>query len=249
MPIRFLLPFLLLLHPLLAADNAQFGQPDCSSPILDKQFFVICYDPAHKIPSWVGYALTPQEARKKTTARQGSFRPDPSLPKGSRAENSDYSGKGFDKGHMAPANDFTRSVAAMRSTFILTNAVPQRPGVNRGKWAQLEGAVHDLTAAQGATWIFTGPVFAGNSPLKSIGPDKVAVPTHTFKVVLLVRENGDKEMFAFVLPNIEKPSGTITDYTFSVNQVEKLTGLNFFNAIPSAEQSKLERAINHLPQP
>jgi DNA/RNA endonuclease G (NUC1) len=48
---------------------------------------------------------------------------------------------------MAPANDFTRSVAAMKATFVLTNAVPQKHGGNGGKWAQLEKAVHDLAAA------------------------------------------------------------------------------------------------------
>ena len=36
-------------------------------------------------------------------------------------------------------------------------------------------------------------------------------------------------------------------YTFSVNQVEKLTGLNFFNALPAAEQNRLERTIKELP--
>ena len=47
---------------------------------------------------------------------------------------------GYDKGHMAPANDFTRSIEAMRATFVLTNSVPQKHGVNGGLWAQLEAA-------------------------------------------------------------------------------------------------------------
>jgi endonuclease G len=168
------------------------------------------------------------------------------LPRGERAENADYGASGYDNGHMAPANDFTRSVEAMKATFILTNAVPQKHGVNGGKWAQLEGAVHDLAAENGTAWILSGPVFAGKTP-KTIGPHEVAVSTHTYKVVLLVRPNGEKETFAFVLPNIDKPTGTISDYTFSVNQVEKLTGLNFYDVLPVAEQNKLERAVNGLP--
>jgi DNA/RNA endonuclease G (NUC1) len=50
-----------------------------------------------------------------------------------------------------------------------------------------------------------------------------------------------------VLPNIAKPTGTIRDYTFSVNQVEKLTGLDFFGALPTAEQNRLERTVRELP--
>src|SRR5262245_59922321 len=100
---------------------------------------------------------------------------------------------------MAPANDFTRSVEAMKSTFVLTNAVPQKHGVNDGKWAQLEKAVHNLASTRGTVWIFSGPVFVGRRPVKTIGPHNVAVPTHTYKVVLCVHPDGEKEMFGFVL--------------------------------------------------
>jgi len=71
-------------------------------------------------------------------------------------------------------------------------------GVNGGEWAQLEGAVHGLAAANGTVCFFSGPVFAGKTP-KTIGPDKVAVLTHTYKVALLVGPNGNKDTFAFVL--------------------------------------------------
>jgi endonuclease G len=109
---RLTLPLLLVLAPLLAEDNLKFGQPACAEPLLDKKFFVICYERDHKVPTWVGYALTKDDALTKTTSRTGSFKADPALPRGERAENADYAGSGYDKGHMAPANDFTRSVEA-----------------------------------------------------------------------------------------------------------------------------------------
>jgi endonuclease G, mitochondrial len=242
---RFL-SLLVLLVPLLAEDNLKFGQPACAEPLLDKQYFVVCYDRAHKVPEWVGYALTTEEALSKAAGRQGSFRADSALPRGARAENADYSGSGYDKGHMAPANDFTRGVAAMKATFVLTNSVPQKHGVNGGLWAQLEADVHNLASTRGTVWVFSGPVFAGKAPVKTIGRDKVAVPTHTYKVVLCVHPDGEREMFGFVLPNVAKPSGTMSGYTFSVNQVEKLTGLDFFAALPAAEQNRLERTAKEL---
>ena len=251
MRIRLRLHLLLLfplLLPLLAEDNLKFGEPACAGPVLDKKFFVVCYDPAHKIPAWVGYALTKEDSLKKATSRQGSFHADAALERGQRAENADYSHSGYDKGHMAPANDFTRSVEAMKSTFVLTNAVPQKHGLNGGQWAQLEKAVHELASARGTVWVFSGPVFAGKTPMKTIGPDKVAVPTHTYKVVLCVHSNGDKEMFGFVLPNIDKPASTMTSYTFSVDEVEKLTGLDFFASLPKAEETQLEKTVNTLPE-
>ncbi len=244
---RLVFAFFVLLAALQAEDNLKYGQPACPGPVLDKQYFVVCFDPAHKIPAWVGYALTTDEANTKATGRTGSFRADAGLPRGGRAENADYAGSNYDKGHMAPANDFSWSVDAMKATFVLSNAVPQRHGLNGGQWAQLEGAVHDLAASQGTVWVFSGPVFVGGKPVKSIGPDQVAVPTHTYKVVLCIRPNGEKEMFGFVMPNVNKPSGTVISYTFSVDEVEKLTGLDFFSALPAAEQQRLEAMAGHLP--
>jgi len=54
MRLRVVLTFLLFVTPLLAEDNLKFGQPACAAPVLDKKFFVVCYDAAHKIPAWVG---------------------------------------------------------------------------------------------------------------------------------------------------------------------------------------------------
>ena len=244
---RLILPLIVLVAPLLAEDNLKFGQPACAGPVLDKKYFVVCCDPANKIPAWVAYALTKEDSLAKTTKRQGSFRADPALPRGKRAENSDYSGSGYDKGHMAPANDFTQSVAAMKATFVLTNAVPQKHGVNGGQWAKLEASVHALASSCGTIWAVSGPLSVGDKPVKTIGPDKVAVPTHTYKAVLCVHPNGDKEMFGFVLPNVNKPTGTIASYTFSVEYVEKLTGLDFFSSLPATEQSRLERTVEALP--
>jgi endonuclease G len=245
--IRCILLIAVFLTPLGAEDNLKFGQPPCAGQVLDKKFFVVCYDAAHKIPAWVGYALTSADALKNATGRQGSFKPDPALPRGQRAERSDYAHTIYDMGHMAPADDFTRSLTAMKATFVLTNAVPQTEGLNRGKWRSLEAAVHKLAEGGNTVWVFSGPVFIGKAPVQTIGADEVAVPTHTYKVVLCVHENGDKEMFGFVLPNIARPSGTLSGYTVSVSKVEELTGLDFFSALPADEQKRLEQAANGLP--
>ncbi len=82
--------------------------------------------------------------------------------------------------------------------------------------------------------------------MKTIGRGRVAVPTHTYKVALCVRANGDKDMFGFVVPNLEKPKGQIRDHTFSVSHVEKLTGLDFFSALPAGERRRLENSVNEL---
>jgi endonuclease G len=231
-----------------AQEHLKFGQPACKGPVLDKDFFIVCHDTDRKIPIWVGYALSKENVSKVVASRKGvQFRADRSVTRGQRAENSDYAFSGFDKGHMAPAADFARSPSAIRATFVLSNAVPQKHGVNAGEWSRLEAAVRSMAESCGNVWVFSGPVFVGGKPMKTIGKNRVAVPTHTYKVALCVHAEGSKEMFGFVVPNLDKPRGTIRDHTFSVSMVEQMTGLDFFAALPTEEQRRLEGSATALP--
>src|SRR5258706_28570 len=90
-----------------AEDNLKYGQPACPGHLLNKQFFVICYSPERKIPVWVGYALTRTDL-DGPASRTDNFRADPELPTGERSKPTDYAHTGYDQGHMAPAEDFTR---------------------------------------------------------------------------------------------------------------------------------------------
>ena len=135
----------------------------------------------------------------------------------------------------------------MSTSFLLTNMAPQRHGLNAGRWAGLESAVRDLARSRGTVWLFTGSIFIGNNPINEIGPDKVAVPTHFYKVILCVHPNGDKEMFAFIMPNIPKLQTGLARFVVSVDLVEQLTGLDFFSALPQAEQGMLESQTRSLP--
>jgi endonuclease G len=239
----------MVIAPLLAENSLKYGQPDCKGKLLDKKYYVLCYDTEHKIPAWVGYALSRDDVMTIAVNRKESgfqFRPDPEIPAGGRAANSDYSGKGYDKGHMAPANDFRRSAEAMKATFILSNAVPQNPTLNRGQWKLLEAAVQRLAESRGTIWVFSGPVFMGGKPMKTIGSHHVAVATHTFKVILCVHADGSKEMFSYLYPNT-KPTSEAASYALSVKAVEKITGLDFFSALPTVEQKELEAETHVLP--
>lgn len=77
-----------------------------------------------------------------TASRSDDFRADSSIPFGYRAELDDYSGSGFDRGHMAPAGDMKRSRKVMSESFFLSNMSPQVGiGFNRHIWKNLEEAV------------------------------------------------------------------------------------------------------------
>ncbi len=226
--------------------HMRWGYPGGNCRILAEAGFIICEDVAHRLPQWVGYHLTRADLHGSAT-RQNNFHADDRLERGARSENADYAKSGYDKGHMAPAADFKRTVRAMSETFLLSNMTPQRPNLNRRIWEHLESEVRGLAKAHGSIWIFTGPLYLNRAATQPIAPDsfigrdRVAVPTHFFKVVLCEHANNVFEMFAFILPNQESTfTHDAAFYLKTVRNVEQLSGLDFFDVLPDPRENQLE---------
>lgn len=158
------------------------------------------------------------------------------------AHDADYRHSGYSRGHMVPAEDMAWSSESVRATFVLSNAAPQRQDVNAGPWRRLEHAVRMAAARADATYVFTGPVFAG-ATTDHIGEGHVAVPSHFFKVVLTVVGNR-KTMYAAIVPNDEPGGETLAQFATTVDEVERVTGLDFFHALDGREQRCLEAERN-----
>lgn len=110
---------------------------DC---IIEYNGYTVSYDEAALIPAWVAYELTAEEANG-TIGRSGkNFRPDDKV-KVIQADNYDYRGSGWSRGHMAPAGDFKWNDDAMWDTFFYTNCCPQDEKLNKGSWNVLENKV------------------------------------------------------------------------------------------------------------
>jgi endonuclease G len=125
----------------------------------------------------------------------------------------------------------------MHATFVLSNAVPQRQRINAVVWAQLERTVRRIAADSDAVYVFTGPLF--DSVPQTIGPGRVAVPSHTYKVVLVI--DGDrKRALAAIVPNADSTEERLADFLTTVDEVERRTGLDFFAALPDEEERQLE---------
>jgi endonuclease G len=201
----------------------------------DRHYFFLCHDSARRVAAWVGYTLTP-DSLVASAARPARFRQDFELA-GPAASDRDYRSSGYSRGHLAPAADFAFSDEAIRSTFILSNAIPQRLSVNSGVWARVEAGVRRLAREAERLFIFTGPLFEGDRFV--IGPGRVAVPSHTFKAVLIL-QGGSKRMVAFIVSNQDHVRGPVDASRVSVDEVEHRTGLDFFSELEDSEESRLE---------
>ena len=245
MSLMKLTSLLLAILPLLSAQPDHFGLPACSGELADRSYFLLCHNPSLKVPTWTGYELTPARLHGSST-RPTHFRRDAALT-GPSAGDSDYTGSGFDRGHMVPAADLAFSEAAIRVTFLLSNAAPQRRSVNAGSWRRVENAVRRIASRADAVYIFTGAMVASTNP-EYIGPGRVAVPTHFYKVILAVTGN-KKTAYAAIVPNSDERGPTLDTLAVSVDDVESLTGLDFFSELEDSEESRIESIRQPLPPP
>ncbi len=213
-----------------------FGVPGTSGDLLCRKGFLLSHDPTRKTPAWVVERMT-RERLKSVLKRSDRFQPDAELPKGARAELSDYKGAGYDRGHMAPAADMAWDAAAMSESFYLSNMVPQAgEGMNRGIWAELEKKVRQWVEKRGELYIYSGPIYR-DGDVKTIGRNKVAVPDALFKVVL---DPARHEAIAVIMPNRRLDTRDMPKYLVPVREVERLTGLEFFSTLPQEEQDRIE---------
>ena len=162
--------------------------------------YVLQHSAIDRIPIWVAEHVGKGQLTG-SLERDNAFAPDPLLPSGKRAELKDYKGSGYDRGHQAPAGNQTNDATTKSETFFLSNMCPQLGKLNRQKWKELEEKTRVWVKTFGDAYEITGPIFYdpkednpatadGMVTFKQIGPDKVSVPTHFFKVV--IAKNGGK---------------------------------------------------------
>jgi len=196
--------------------------------------YTVSYNPEWHIPNWISYELTEYEIKGKLK-RTDKFVIDPEV-KGVCATNEDYTHSGYDRGHMAPAADMKWNTRVMKECFYFSNMCPQKHSLNAGKWKALEEKVRDWAQEDSAIVIVCGPIV--EKRYKTIGPDRVAVPQRFFKVILAPYLNYPKAI-GFIMKN-DKEESPLSSYAVSVDSVEKLTGMDFFSALPDDVENRIE---------
>jgi endonuclease G len=220
---------------------SDIGLPEVtpSADIIRHSAYTLSYNQPHKQPQWVAYLQTAQHTQTATQVRADRFTPDP-LANFATATDEDYERQGFDRGHMAPAEDMAWSKLTMQESFYFTNISPQLPAFNRGVWRRLENLLRYWSEAYDSVYIVTGPVLTAGLPF--IGINKVSVPRLFYKVVMQYNRKGAK-VIGFVLPN-EASAATLQNFAVTVDSVERLTGINFFHKLPDDVEEKLESTVN-----
>ena len=105
--------------------------------------YALSYNNSKGTPNWVSWQLNQNSLG--SVERQNTFRPDDTLPAGwYRVRPNDYQRSNYDRGHVIPSGDRTRTPEDNSSTFLMTNMIPQAPANNREVWRELEEYSREL---------------------------------------------------------------------------------------------------------
>lgn len=210
--------------------------------------YALVYDESHEQAKWVAHIILP-DVLSGSEGRSNDFRPDNLIETGSAVEadyftktlNPDstwkYDGFGYDRGHLAPSADFRYSKKALSESYFYSNMSPQVADLNRGKWAELEDGIRQYVIDNNTKlYVVTGPVLKPGLPKIERGVNHVSIPEFYYKVVY---DEAHQRAIAFIMPN-KKNDNPWWSYSVSIDSVEKITGIDFFPALPDNLENEVE---------
>ena len=220
------------------------SKSESKGQVISRTGYTLSYNDQMRTPNWVAWELTREETRGKEE-RSTEFYPDPQV-KGKKVEMYDYSRSGYDRGHMAPAGDMKWNGKAMKESFYMSNICPQNKELNKGDWNDLEIKTREWTRRYGKAYIACGPIYIDGKSIKTIGSSQVAVP-HAFFKAILINKKGTPIAMGFYFKN-ESGHRDLQEYLISIDELEKLTNLDFFSLLPDEVENKIEKtAVKELP--
>ena len=141
---------------------------------------------------------------------------------------------------MCPAADCKWSKEAINQSFLLTNMCPQDHELNGGDWENLEDKCRKWTKKYGDIYIVAGPIFY-DGVKKTFGANKIAIPDAFYKVALCLQ--GEPKALGFIYPN-DAEKHPMSQSVCSVDDVEKITSIDFFSSLPDELEKTIESNYN-----
>ncbi len=226
--------------------------------LIQRTIEALDYNDSRGQANWASWDLTSTDANN-AVARQDSFAADTNyLPTVFyKVGKNEYSGSGYDRGHLCPSADRTDSTNDNDMTFLMSNMMPQAPNNNEIVWANFEDDCRAQADAGNEVLILCGPSGFGTNHLSS--STRVLIASNTWKIAVIVPLGGGtalsrittttNRVIAIRVPNTNGVSSAWTNYITSAHQIELDTGFNFFTALPVTIASAFRAKIDNLGTP
>ena len=234
--LSYLLLALLLLNPghSIAKGSFNYLPRGGNGIVVHKSHYTLSYSEDHEVSEWTAHYLT-RELVEGNASRTDNYRRDTSNLITS-VNGSAYRGSGYDRGHLVPAADMKLSRESMSESFFMSNMSPQVARFNRGVWQRLERQVRQWVRSDGNLYVVTGPVLRDDLP--EILPASVSIPEYFYKIVY--DDSGSQPKIAAFLMRNRGSREDLERFVVTVDQIEELTGIDFFPALPDRVENWLE---------
>jgi endonuclease G, mitochondrial len=217
----------------VSAQHYELPAPSPREQQVKHTLFTLSYNEGYELASWAAYQLTPEQA-KATGIFKEKFTEDSQVTTGT-ATTKDYRDAGFIIGQLIPPEDMFPSQQAVDETFLMSNTVPQKPAFNKYVWKVNENLIREWAKEGNTLYVVAGTVLT-DAPFGTFGPNKISIPERYYKAVLDV--NGERAI-GFVF-RINVATGAPGSFAFSVDDLEKITGLDFFPQLSDDLENKVE---------
>lgn len=227
--------------------NCPFGNPLVTNPqrygridIIHREGYTLGHSSKYKMAIWVCEEIRREELIGNAK-RRDHFKPDPFLINGESPNISDYKYSGYDRGHLAAADNYKNDQRLNDETFFLSNISPQIHTFNTGVWKRLELQIRNWAFHYGKIYVITGPLFLEISEvasksfidLKINGRDRVRIPPFFYKI--LVKDKEILSVFALVVRHEPiSPNIKLNSLIFPVQWIEDRSSIDFLPALPNS---------------
>ena len=228
--------------------NATGSVSNADNYLMVNNAYALSYNNSRGAANWVAWRIARSDFG--AAERQNDFRPDPNLPKTfTRVTPADYTGSGFDKGHLCPSADRSSSPDVNSQTFYMTNMIPQTPDLNRNVWNDFETYSRDLVKKTGVDLYVVAGCYGEKGKLKK----KIVVPTNCWKVIVAVPPGADfsavnetSQVTAIDIPNAPNlGKAEWRKFRTTVRAVEQRANINLLSNLPQNLQDALETRVDN----
>ncbi len=225
-----------------------------SEELIEHKAMMLVYSEQHEQAKWVAHIISTEIINGSGT-RSNDFRTDPKIKTGSavqldyyikyeRGEELSYDGLGYDRGHLAPSADFKWSKTALSESYFYSNMSPQLGVFNRDGWASLEGAMRSYVYKNNVDlFIITAPVLTNDLEVIERGINQVSIPEYFYKIAYDMQ---NQKAIAFLVPHKEFEH-KLNYYAVSIDSIESLTGIDFFENLPDEIENNIESQTDVMP--
>ena len=227
--------------------ETRYGMP-AADHIMFNRHYVVGYSYYFRQPKWALEIVDPNMG----VDRSDNFRPDYRVPEMFRPNLVDFSGSGYDRGHLVASANQRELEIQNSETFLLSNMSPQTPQFNRRIWRDLETAIRELNSREDIleTYVICGPIFYFDQPVVTIGDEDsnqvtIPVPNAFFKSVLTEDSRGRLHMRSFLMSN-ELSDEPLSSFRVPTTKVERIAGIELWERLAGTEIKREKARVRSM---